>query len=357
MSKTYRIDDPAPRPAPATTGNPVVWALVGGSAVMVVMAGVLYVALRGKNSPVASNATPTKVALVKSRAGANASVAAAAAPRSGLVIPQAAYPRPGAAAMARGFGGGPGVPPSSVPPPQAGFGGAPAAFSGSTRQAVVGGGFGTAPQPAPFTPAPPAPATGGPSPQDIIARVRGSVVLVLTETYDGMSSGTGFVVSSGQVATCEHVISEARTIYLFTVDGRRLTAAVATADARNDVAVLNVAGGLPPALGLGSYGQVREGDEVAVTGYPETFSMTAVGFRPSPTTTRGSISGKRDRMVDGMPISMLQTDTAVNHGNSGGPLYSLRDGTVYGIAAAGLRDTQGLNFAASVDALRRLLGR
>lgn len=62
-------------------------------------------------------------------------------------------------------------------------------------------------------------------------------------------------------------------------------------------------------------------------------------------------------MIGGVPVATLQTDTAVNHGNSGGPLYSLRDGAAYGIAAAKLADTQGLNFASSVDSLRRLLGR
>jgi serine protease Do len=221
---------------------------------------------------------------------------------------------------------------------------------------VVSGDYRQAGQPAPSY-RPVSQPQGGGSPQDVIARTRGSVVLILAEGPEGLSSGTGFVVSSQQVATCEHVIEGARAIYLLTGDGRRLQAAVAAADPLNDVAVLTVRGGLPPPMQLGSFSQAREGDEVAVTGFPESFSMQAVGFSPTPSTSRGSISSKRYRMVDGARVAILQTDAAVNPGNSGGPLYSLRDGTVVGIAAATMRDAQGLNFASSIDSLRRLLGR
>jgi serine protease Do len=191
----------------------------------------------------------------------------------------------------------------------------------------------------------------------VIARVKGSVLLILTDSPDGLGSGTGFVVSGSQVATCAHVVEGARRIQLYAPDGRRYRASLANLDRLSDVAVLSVSGSLPPPLSLGSYNQARDGDEVAVTGYPQMFSMLAEGFSPTPSTSRGSISAKRVQNLNGMAVPQLQTDTAINPGNSGGPLYSLRDGTVYGLAASLLSGSQGLNFASSVDALRRLLGR
>jgi len=356
MATTFRIDNPEPPKNRGGSGNPLVWALVGGSLVMVVMAGVVFVILRVKTPASGKTAVPAQIAATKRGAPAGSQFLPTAARATGFSPPPASPAPTPSATMGRGFGWA--QPRAQAPvaaPVSTGFGAAPP--PGPAGQPVASG-FGAPTQPTTFAPAAaPAPVAATPSPQDVIARNRASVLLILTETDSGLSSGTGFVVSPGQVATCEHVISDARSIYLLTVDGRRLTGAVAAADPRNDVAVLNVGGGLPPALSLGFYGQAREGDEVAVTGYPKTFTMLEVGFRPAPATSRGSISGKRERMLDGASIAMLQTDTAINPGNSGGPLYSLRDGTVYGIASAGLRDTPGVNFAASIDALRRLLGR
>lgn len=93
------------------------------------------------------------------------------------------------------------------------------------------------------------------------------------------------MVSSRQVATCEHVIRAARAIMVFAPDGRRFPAAVGAADARNDVAVLNVSGSLPPPLTLGSYSQTREGDEVAVSGYP---SASGLHRPPAPLAARSA---------------------------------------------------------------------
>jgi len=387
MGKLYQIGSPPP-PKPSG-GNPMVWALVGGSVVMVFMAIIVALVLKlrapappGEARAVTAPGTPagyptgavptgpqypvnqystgqfptgqdssSPYAATRPRRSRSRRVRSTPYQGNTWVTPTPSQVAPGAP---QNVAPSPQLPPAQYLPQQSNGYGRPSVRTVQGPGVPTAGGshVGQAPprfqQPTGY---------GSGSPQDVIARVKGSVLLILAEGSSGLSSGTGFVVSGSQVATCAHVIEGARRIQLFAPDGRRYRASVGSADRLNDVAVLTVSGSLPPALNLGSYHQARDGDEVAVTGYPQMFNMLAEGYSPTPSTSRGTISAKRAQSVNGMVVPQIQTDAAVNPGNSGGPLYSLRDGTVYGLAASLLSGSQGMNFASSVDALRRLMGR
>ena len=224
-------------------------------------------------------------------------------------------------------------------------------------QRPYAGQYGAARSARPYAPANAHAQPAGASAQDVVARVKGSVVLVLADTSDGISSGTGFVVSGSQVATCAHVIEDARRVLVITGDGRQIAAFPGGRDTLNDVAVLNCGMGLPPPVRLGNSDMAREGDEVAVTGYPVVDKFMALGYAPTSSTTFGRINAKRLRMQGGFRVEELQTDASINPGNSGGPVYSTRDGQVVGLAASMLAQERGIGFASTVNALRRLLGR
>jgi S1-C subfamily serine protease len=213
-----------------------------------------------------------------------------------------------------------------------------------------------APQPEPTPDPGPVQARG--SAQDVIAQVKPSVVLVIAARPEGIGSGTGFVVSNNQVATCNHVVQNAARLVVITSDGRQSAATVTAADGERDVAVLTCSGTLPPPLLLGDSDRVRDGDEIAVTGFPVIGKFLDLGFEPTASTTRGTVSASRRREVEnGVEVEELQIDASINPGNSGGPVYSSKDGTVIAIASSKLEQEQGIGFAVSINTLRRLLGR
>lgn len=195
------------------------------------------------------------------------------------------------------------------------------------------------------------------APEDVIARVKRSVVLILTERDDGVASGTGFPVDDRHVATCAHVVANANQITLVTADGSRLHGSVSNQDPVTDVALLDTSGELPPPLELGTSTGIREGNEVAITGYPVVGKLLELGYIPVASTSRGTISALRQRQTDVGMVEQLQTDASINPGNSGGPLYSVRSGVVLGLASARMVQESGIGFATPVKALRSLLGR
>ena len=142
------------------------------------------------------------------------------------------------------------------------------------------------------------------------------------------TAGSGFVISSdGYIVTNYHVIEGARTIKVTFYDGTEYPATLVGGEANNDVAVLKIeAEGLRPVI-IGNSDDLHVGQTVSAIGNPLgelTFSQSA-----------GTISAK-DRTVtmsDGTAINMLQTDCAINSGNSGGPLFNLY-GEVIGITSA-----------------------
>ena len=137
--------------------------------------------------------------------------------------------------------------------------------------------------------------------------------------------GSGFVIrADGYVVTNRHVIVDARVIHVRLTDGRELPATLVGADGLTDIALLKVAAGQLPVLRLGSSTAVSVGDPVIAIGNP---------FGLGQSVSAGIVSARARTLEDDPYIDFLQTDAAINRGNSGGPLLSL-DGTVVGVTSA-----------------------
>jgi serine protease Do len=156
------------------------------------------------------------------------------------------------------------------------------------------------------------------------------------------SFGSGFLISrDGYILTNAHVVSQAAQIRVTLKDKRELSARIVGEDATTDVAVLKVEAYGLPVVTIGSAAGVRVGEPVAAIGSP-------FGFEHS--VTAGIVSAK-SRNVDGLLVPFIQTDAAVNPGNSGGPLFNSA-GEVIGInsrmwtVSGGF---QGLSFAIPID--------
>ena len=169
------------------------------------------------------------------------------------------------------------------------------------------------------------------------------------QTAEGTSAGSGFILTEdGYVITNCHVVDGGKDINVITHDGTEYAATLVGSDANNDIAVLKVdATGLPTAA-IGSSDALAIGDMVVAIGNP-------LGTLSS-TQTVGYVSGKdRDVTTDGSIISMIQTDAAINSGNSGGPLFNMA-GQVVGITTAKYSGTstsgatiEGIGFAIPID--------
>ncbi len=169
------------------------------------------------------------------------------------------------------------------------------------------------------------------------------------ESYTATSSGTGFVITSdGYIVTNHHVVDGAVSIAVTMANGKVYNAQLIGSDATNDVALIKVdATGMKPVT-LGVSGAMRVGDQVVAIG-------NALGELTSSLTV-GYVSGMdRNVSTDGTVINMLQTDVAINSGNSGGPLFNAR-GEVIGITTAKYSGTtssgasiEGISFAIPID--------
>jgi serine protease Do len=137
--------------------------------------------------------------------------------------------------------------------------------------------------------------------------------------------GSGFVIrEDGLIVTNRHVIVGARTIRVRLSDGRETAADIVGADAVTDIALLRVKVGHLPALQLGSSAGVSVGDAVIAIGNPYGLGQSV---------SAGIVSARARTLEDDPYIDFLQTDAAINRGNSGGPLLTA-DGTVVGVTSA-----------------------
>ncbi|MFC4486086.1 DegQ family serine endoprotease [Tepidiphilus baoligensis] len=137
--------------------------------------------------------------------------------------------------------------------------------------------------------------------------------------------GSGFIVSSdGYILTNAHVVGEGGEDAEVTVqlaDGRKFPAKVVGADRRTDIAVVKIDANGLPTVKFGDPEKARVGQWVIAVGSPFGFEHTV---------TAGIISAKSRRLPDETYVPFIQTDVAVNPGNSGGPLFNM-DGEVIGI--------------------------
>ena len=174
----------------------------------------------------------------------------------------------------------------------------------------------------------------------VIQRISKSVVVIKGNN----GQGSGFIVSpDGKIATNLHVIRGMDQGAVQLSDGEIFdTFTVIGVDPRRDLAIIKIAGFNLPAVDLGDSDAIKIGEPVAVVGSPRGLSGTI---------TTGVLSAIRP--IDG--TKLLQTDAAVNPGNSGGPLIKL-DGTVVGIVVAKVVNAENLNFAIPINFLRGILG-
>ena len=189
------------------------------------------------------------------------------------------------------------------------------------------------------------PQSGGLPLQEIYLRNIDCVVSISCQLYGGSSSGTGVVLSAdGYIVTNAHVVEDAQAVTVRLTDERILPARVVGADTVSDLAVLRVeATDLTPAS-FGESDSLRVGDTVVAIGDP-------LGVELRGTLTDGIVSAiNRDVMVDGRPMTLIQTNAALNSGNSGGPLINCY-GQVIGIntmkisAFTNQAGVEGLGFA------------
>ena len=189
------------------------------------------------------------------------------------------------------------------------------------------------------------PQVGGMSLQDIYTKNISSVVSISCSLESGASSGTGVVLSSdGYLVTNCHVVENAVAIFATFTDGRELVAQLVGTDKVSDLAVLRVDAQDLVAAEFGDSSAIRVGDLAVAIGDP-------LGAALRGTMTDGIISAiNRDITTGGRTMTLLQTNAALNSGNSGGPLINCY-GQVIGINTMKIGDymnaagVEGLGFA------------
>ncbi len=156
-------------------------------------------------------------------------------------------------------------------------------------------------------------------------------------------AGSGFIVSpDGYILTNAHVVAEADEVTVRLTDRREFTAKVIGTDARTDVAVIKIEADELPVVRIGDPDQLVTGQWVLAIGSPFGLENTA---------TAGIVSGTSRSVSGETNVPFIQTDVAVNPGNSGGPLFNL-DGEVIGINSMIFSRTggyMGISFAIPID--------
>jgi len=172
--------------------------------------------------------------------------------------------------------------------------------------------------------------------QEIYRRCIGSVVSIVTVTPSGKASGTGIIMSEdGYVITNHHVIESAQAVSVLTADSREYTASIIGSDETSDLAVLKIEAEGLQAAEFGDSSVLQVGDSVAAIGDP-------LGTALRGTMTDGIVSAiNRDLTVNDRTMSLIQTNAALNNGNSGGPLINC-----YG---------QGIGFAIPIDTAKPII--
>lgn len=192
--------------------------------------------------------------------------------------------------------------------------------------------------------------------QDIYSSVIDSVVSISSMTSSGTSSGTGIIMSQdGYVITNHHVITGALVISVLTNDNQEFEAALVGSDEMSDLAVLKIDARGLQAAEFGDSSKLRVGDSVVAIGDP-------LGVQLRGTMTNGIISAiNRDLTVGDRTMTLIQTNAALNNGNSGGPLINCY-GQVIGINTVKMSSyytatasVEGLGFAIPISVAKPII--
>ncbi len=169
-------------------------------------------------------------------------------------------------------------------------------------------------------------------------RIYGSVYVV----YSGNSIGSGFAIGVNCIITNAHVITNRSDVKIETYSGEIMDAFVVFSNEEIDIAVIGVLGADFEPLKIANLDLANVGDDVYAIGAPNSLAFTL---------TKGIISSK-DRYVGGQRF--VQTDAAINSGNSGGPLLN-DSGEVIGVNSYKMSDAEGLGLAIPIDVVTSYL--
>jgi serine protease Do len=191
------------------------------------------------------------------------------------------------------------------------------------------------------------------SPNDVGVVIRRLLAGTLGSPDDDRPTGalgSGFVIrADGLIVTNRHVVNGALKVKVRLPDGRDFPARILGTDAVTDIALLKVDGVKLSALHLGSSQSVAVGDAVIAIGNPYGLGQSV---------SAGIISARARTLEDDPYIDFLQTDAAINHGNSGGPLMT-PDGVVVGVTSAIFSPSGGsvgLGFAIPAETVTSVIG-
>ena len=176
------------------------------------------------------------------------------------------------------------------------------------------------------------------------------------QTIHGAAKGSGFFISEdGYILTNYHVIEDSESVTVATYSGEEYSAVVIGCDSTNDIAILKIEGEGFHAATLGSSDELRVGDEVVAIGNPLgelTFSMTKgyVSALNRPVTLSSS-----------QTLNLIQTDCAINSGNSGGALFNMKGEVVgitnakYSSSSSSEASVEGICFAIPIDSVKTIV--
>ena len=192
--------------------------------------------------------------------------------------------------------------------------------------------------------------------QEIYRQCIGSVVSIMTVTQSGKASGTGIIMSAdGYIITNHHVIENAQAVSVLTNDDKEYTASIIGSDETSDLAVLKIEASGLQAAEFGDSSVLQVGDSVVAIGDP-------LGVTLRGTMTDGIISAiNRDLTVNDRTMNLIQTNAALNNGNSGGPLINCY-GQVIGINTMKMSNfysssttVEGIGFAIPIDTAKPII--